>query len=411
MSEPKVFQRHGQRIMFDNEDLDFYLLQFLGYAHYDGAALGECLYTAAQIDEKNPASWVGAWNGLAEQVEARAEAAHNEGHRVSARKHYLRATTYYRTAAVLIPPGDELRANWQKIQGCFRRAASLFDPAIEPVQVPYEGTHLGGYFVHVSDNGQPRPTVIMIGGGECYAEEMYFWAGAPGRERGYQVLLVDLPAQAPTPFYGVNPTELLETRTLNDLVSGAVGAVIDYLLTRPDVDPDQLLVYGISGGGYMATCVAASETRVKAVAASTPIYDLHEVFEAEWPPLLRSLPGFFTDAMVKVAARTNPITRIVMQKLMWSAGADSVSSYMTEMKAAVVDPARISLPMLCMASANDPEACIRQTHELYEKLPNPHKKKVIFEPSTGADAHCQVNNPELAYATLFDWFDGVLAQQ
>lgn len=120
MSEQKVFQRHGQRLIFDNEDLDFYLLQFMGYAPYEGSALGECLYTAAQIDEKKPDSWVREWTRLAERVEALAQDAAANGHADSVRKHYLRATTYHRAAAVLMPPGDDLHRNWEAIRRCLR---------------------------------------------------------------------------------------------------------------------------------------------------------------------------------------------------------------------------------------------------------------------------------------------------
>ena len=99
MSEQKIFQRHGQRLAFDNVDLDFYLLMVLGYIPYEGAALGECLHTAAQIDEKDPASWVRAWTALADRIEALARDAQVNGHETSARKHY-------RTARQGLPGGS-----------------------------------------------------------------------------------------------------------------------------------------------------------------------------------------------------------------------------------------------------------------------------------------------------------------
>lgn len=408
MGEQKVFQRHGQRLIFDNEDLDFYLLQFLGYAPYEGAALGECLHTAAQIDEKKPESWVLEWTQLAERVETLAQTAAANGHDDSARKHYLRATTYHRAAAVLMPPGDDLRRNWEAIQRCFREAVWRFNPVIEPVSIPYHDHKLNGYFVPAVPDGKPCPTLIMIGGGECYAEEMYFWGGAPGRRRGYNILLVDLPGHAPTRFTGLDLMALVERDGINGLVVSAVRAVVDFLLARPDVDPDRLVSYGISGGGYMVMVAAVAEKRLKAVAASTPICDMNSVLQAEWPPILRSVPGFMTDAVVKLASRVNPVSRIVLNKLLWSAGTDSINRYLEHMTAAHVDPRQISIPMLCMASANDPAETVRQTHQTYDLLPNPVKAKVIFIKETGADAHCQVNNPELAYTTLFDWLDATL---
>ncbi|NDJ59859.1 MAG: alpha/beta fold hydrolase [Chloroflexi bacterium] len=408
MGDQKVFQRHGQRLIFANDDLDFFLLQFLGYVPYEGASVGECLHTAAQINEKDPASWVREWTQLAARVESLAAAAAANGHDESARKHYLRASTYHRAASALIPPGEAMRHNWDAIRRCFQAAAARCRPAIETVAIPYCGHELSGYFVPAVGEPGPRPTLIMVGGGEVYSEEMYFWAAAPGRLRGYHTLLVDLPGHVAAPFTGLDVMALVAQEGINGMVQSALRAVVDYLLARPDVDAERLVSYGISGGGYMVTAAAAVDERLKAVALSTPIIDMNKVLQAEWPPLLRSIPGFMTDKLVKMASRVNPVTRIMMQRLMWNAGVDDMTQYLEHMKAARIDPRQITMPALCMASEKDPDECIRQTHETYDLLPNARKAKVIFTAETGADAHCQLNNPELVYATLFDWLDETL---
>ena len=43
---------------------------------------------------------------------------------------------------------------------------------------------------------------------------------------------------------------------------------IDYLLTRPDVDPDRINITGTSGGGFQTTLIAALDPRIKVVAPS-----------------------------------------------------------------------------------------------------------------------------------------------
>ena len=408
MGEQKIFQRHGHRLVFENDDLDFYLLQLLGYIPYEGTALGECLYTAAQIDEKDPTSWVREWTALARRIETMAKQSQAKGHMVSARKYYLRSSMYYRQAAVLIPPGDDMRQNWESIRRTFQTGAALFCPAIEPVTIPWHGYDLNGYFVPSVSNGKPQPTLIMIGGGEVYSEEMFFWAGAPGRLRGYNTLLVDLPGHVATPFTGLNLMSILKHNDINGMVQSSISATVDYLVKRQEVDTKSLLAYGISGGGYMVATAATTEDRLKAVALSTPIIDMNKVLQAEWPAVLRSVPSFMTGAVVKMASRVNPISRILLQRILWNSGAENINAYLGHMKSAQVDPRQIKIPVLCIASTKDPEECVRQTYEAYDLLPNPNKMKVIFDTETGADAHCQLNNPELVYATLFDWFDEVL---
>ena len=62
-------------------------------------------------------------------------------------------------------------------------------------------------------------------------------------------------------------------------------AVVDYLSTRPDVDPERIGILGICGWGGMALNAAAIDTRIKATAAMT-MYDMTRVtangyFDAE----------------------------------------------------------------------------------------------------------------------------------
>ncbi len=53
-------------------------------------------------------------------------------------------------------------------------------------------------------------------------------------------MTVDLPGQGLLP---------LEKKTFRPAMHVPMKAVIDYALSRPDVDPQQLAVYGYSGGG------------------------------------------------------------------------------------------------------------------------------------------------------------------
>lgn len=53
-------------------------------------------------------------------------------------------------------------------------------------------------------------------------------------------------------------------------------AAVDYLVTRPDVDPGRVGILGICGWGGMAVNAAAADTRVKATVAST-MYDMSRV--------------------------------------------------------------------------------------------------------------------------------------
>lgn len=380
--------------------MDFYFAWILAHQSEGGSALGECFYTASQVKDGDPESWYTAWAEIARRVESQATHALESGHRVSAREAYLRAFTYHQMAAIFVRPRDQrLRETWQKVQWCFRQAAAQFSPPIEPVQIPFEGKSLPGYFLHGNDGIRKAPTLIMIGGGETCAEELYFWVGPAGVRRGYHVLMVDLPGQGGTPFDG------LFVRTNSEV---PIRAVVDYALARPEVDPERLGLFGISGGGYMVSRAVPFEKRIKACAASAPIIDVHRLATAEFPPALLKAPAVVGDALVKLAGLQSPLPVIAMEKFCWQAGVSKTSEALEMARQARVERIdEITCPVLCMVGEGESEEQMAQAREFYNALKCP-KELRIFTAADGADAHCQVNNLNLMQQVVFDWLDKVI---
>jgi hypothetical protein len=170
----------------------------------------------------------------AEELEERSKA--------SAAPAFLRAFTGYRAAAFLMNPKDDFERFSETVESfvrCFRKAIPSFDNPCEPVRVPFEDNYLSGYFYRVDEQSVPRPTVIIVGGGDTFAEDLHFWAGAAGPRRSYNVLSVELPG------YGMSPTRNLYLRADTE---APLGAAVEYALGRPEVEASGLAAYGISGG-------------------------------------------------------------------------------------------------------------------------------------------------------------------
>jgi hypothetical protein len=66
-----------------------------------------------------------------------------------------------------------LLSTWRNSVKCFSKAAKLFSPEFEAVEIPYNGstTTLPGYFCKVDDSNIPRPTLIYHGGFDSIVEE------------------------------------------------------------------------------------------------------------------------------------------------------------------------------------------------------------------------------------------------
>jgi pimeloyl-ACP methyl ester carboxylesterase len=402
MIEDKTGQRHKNKIYFKDQDLDLYLQAFpLNFQTYGGAAAGEAFYAASRIDEKDLESWVYEWGALAARVEAEGTTALQKGHRVSARDAYLRAYTYHRTATLCLRVTDpRFRTTWQTMRSCFRRAAELFDPPIEPVEIPYEGNALPAYFVRAGDSDERRPTVVVIGGGETFCEELYFWGGAAAAERGYNALLVDMPGQGATPFEGMHHRHDVEV---------PMGAVLDYLEDRSEVDAERVAAYGLSLGGYIVLRSASYEERINACAVSTPLVDWHQTLMDAMPVVLRRAPRPLFNTVMKLGNLFSRTQLIAYEKFFeWQVGAESFADAMDKFRPWKVDVESISCPVLCMLGTGEQQTFKKQTYTCYATLKGPKALRVFTE-EEGADAHSQANNQRLAHQVVFDWLDETFA--
>lgn len=305
--------------------------------------------------------------------------------------------TYYRFASVCQPPHDPaLPATWQKMRACFVKAAELFDPPILPLRIPFEGKALNGYFMRPDAREVKRPTLLAVSGGEGVAEDMYFFGGAAGVQRGYNILMCEGPGQGQAILDGM--TVRADTETLAE-------RIVDFALGLPGVDPERLALYGISGG-YAVTRAAAFEKRIKACIANLPIIDLAGLIRSEWGAL-QGAPNVIKDAPASLMAQRSPVSRVSLSKLLWAAGVERVTEYFDKISQARVPVENIACAMLCMVSASDPPECVRQTCACYDRLRG-QKAIRVFTAEEGADAHCQVNNLGLSNQVMFDWLDAVL---
>ncbi len=393
--ETAIAPRSQKQLYFEHRDMDYYLGWIMGREIYSGSRATECLAAAEQIPNGDPVAWHRAWQQLAGTVAAEAQAAQAAGDREQARGAYLRACTYYRAPLFMMSAQDPaLRPLVQQMQACFRAAAELFDPVIEAVSVPFRGEALPGYLWKVADTLQPRPTLVVIGGIETFAEDCYFMVGPAGPARGYNVLTVDLPGQGLNPEHGL----VFEAR-----MGPAITAVITYALSRPEVEPQRLALFGFSWGGHVVMKGAEQDTRIQALIANPAMPD---VFRAAW-------------AQQANHGRGGPIGLRVIDQIAWRMGLSlrptprnvarrfgKIYDYLTRGRARV---GAIQCPVLCLAGEGEAKITLDIARAIQAQLKHPGKRLRIFTSAEGGEAHCQVNNLALPNRVIFDWLDEVLA--
>ena len=209
-----------------------------------GAADGECMDTMSRVKNNNFDSWITRWAATADRVAAFAESEDRFGNTVSVRDEFLRASNYYRMAVFYASRTDARHTQpWRRSKDCFHRMITLMDTAVECVDIEFEKARLPAYFV--SGGEGRRPTLIAPGGFDSTMEELYCWLGAAAPAYGWNCLMFEGPGQ----WSALKTNPGLTFRPDDEK---PVGAVVDYLLTRSDVDPGRLAIIGYSMGGYLA---------------------------------------------------------------------------------------------------------------------------------------------------------------
>ena len=282
------------RIGIRDELLSAQTLRAMGSAPYGGADIGECLAAARRVAGTDLAGWHDAWTAAGQAASELAGQELAAGRDESARLAFWRASSYFRTAGTMLmaaPPDPRLvRSNVRQTEA-FRQGAALLARPPELVQIPYAGTALPGYFFRAAEDpaGDPAPraTAILVGGYDSTAEEMYFSAGAAALARGYHVLAFDGPGQGAALLQ-------LGLRMRPDW-EAVITPVIDYLLTRPEVDAAKIALIGLSLGAYLAPRAASAEHRVAACIADCGSYDLYAA-------AVERLPGPLAGGLADAAA-------------------------------------------------------------------------------------------------------------
>jgi hypothetical protein len=179
-----------------------------------------------------------------------------------------------------------------------------------------------------------------------------------------------------------------------------LGAVLDYLSSRPDVDNDHIATYGVSLGGYIGPRAAAYDKRIKAVIANCALISMYEL----WMDLWKLVGPMLTHKL----EHADPGQMGVLRSLAWRWGGDDPLKVPELNKGFEYDPHQVTCPMLLLIGEGEyrSSSYIRSVqHACLDALPNVNKRLVITPADEGAAHHCLYDNLALATQVAFDWLD------
>ena len=332
--------------------------------------VGEVLRALTGLKSGDGEGWHNRFRNLAEAVRAQAEKAEKENHLVTARQSYLRASTYFRMSTTFIERGARTRAMYGQQLECFTRFAALSDPPIERVQIPYDGITMNGWYMPPKKKTGPKNAAYIYCSSEAGAcEGTIQTSPTEAVERGLGVLLCDGP--------GSGATLMIHRKVGTPEYEKPFKAMVDYLVSRPDIDPNRIGVAGSDFGAYNAVRAAVFEKRVKCCGVITACYDaLVDLYDYGQEGHRHGLPAFLGEDPNNVEA--------VREKL---------KAYTLK---GVAD--KLTVPLLILQGEENVNYPIEPAYRLYADAKGPKELRIV-----NADHHTGHRRMEVL-AGLTDWF-------
>ncbi|MBO0807592.1 MAG: hypothetical protein J2P32_04725 [Actinobacteria bacterium] len=399
------------RRFFKDDDFDYLLQIALGSVYHRAADAGEVLATAERIRDGHPRSWTAEWTATADRLAGAAAASEAAGWPGIAARQFLRASLYYSVASYAADgTGDPALFGklWDRHRDAWDRFVDLAGPAglaglaAERVAIPYQGTTLPGYFFRSGAADEPRRTLIYNNGSDGPVTDAWTQAIADALANGWNGLAFDGPGQ--------NAALLRQGLGFRPDWENVITPVVDYLLTRPDVDPEKIGLLGVSQGGYWVPRAAAFEHRIAAAVADPGVTDVSST-------ILRHLPGHLIklldageqrkfDQDLATGLKFSASTRALLAFRMRPYRTGSPYEFFAAAREYVL-PDQVIAQIRCPVLVTDPEHeqfWPGQSRQLYDKLPG-EKALISFTEAEGADRHCEPAGLAIRGERIFGWLD------
>jgi alpha/beta superfamily hydrolase len=383
----------------------------LSGAAYEGADIGEVLVAANEIKEGDFESFHNAFNDLANRVHDQAIAIDSKKHPLSARSSFFRSSAYYRAADAYLHGNwsdPRIMELWEKQATDYNKAIALLPQPGQRIEIRADNFIVPAIFFKTDKPGK-RPTVILGQGYDGAMEDLYHVMGKAAVERGMNVIVYEGPGQ-PTVRRYQDLGFVLEWERV-------ITPIVDYILTREDVDASKIALMGYSFGGFLAPRAAAFEHRLAAVIAIDGVYNFGESilnqFGEEPAKLVRAGEKEAVDTLGK-QLQANPdaptTIRWGINQGEWTFKTHSAYDFVSKAQEytlkGLVD--KIKTPVF-VGEAESDIFFEGQATKLAKELGDLGTYH-MFKNVLGAGEHCQIGASVLMNQVSLDWLEDVFAR-
>ena len=215
--------------------------------------------------------------------------------------------------------------------------------------------------------------MIMFGGLDSLAEELYFGPAQLHNERGVSLLVLDGPGQG----------ETLRINHIKTRYDYNVPATVAYDWAVANlgkvIDTSRIGIMAVSMGGYMAARAAAFETRFKVCCIWGAVWSYYDIW--------------------KNRPDNHPLAEIVQHIV----GADNMADARERLKNFTMEGVaeKISMPTYILHGEDDRQNFVENAYKMNEALTCEKVLEIVPKESSGS-AHCQIDNFTKAY-NMYDW--------
>ena len=386
-----------------NEAFGYETLRTAGYSNYGGADLAEVIAICSKIRPGNEDDWAREWRKAAERALSNAEHSKTVKNKESAYHGYLRASNYFRTADFFRRENvDEDKISqtlYESSEATFVEAMKLSGFVYESVRIPYEKTSLPGYFVAFDDTDKPRRTIIFNGGFDSTMSEGWFAIGAAALARGYNFLAFDGPGQGAA----IRQQHLHFRHDWEHVLT----PVVDYAISRTDIDANAIAIFGWSMGGYLVARGATKEHRAQAIILDDGVYDFGAAFRAPQPFLVRKLVEYEYDSISNwlfyLGQSSSTGTRWAMLNAKWTLGIDSAAELCRAANKFTLEGISHDIKTPCLILDAENDHFLKGQPALLRKNLSCEHEFVSLRPDEGGDAHCHPGAFFRLHQVIFDF--------
>jgi dipeptidyl aminopeptidase/acylaminoacyl peptidase len=207
------------------------------------------------------------WAKKGAHDEKLAKQAQAQGFDATATEHYDHAIEAYRMGQhpIFYDDNPVKIALYDKLSEMVDRRCETSANPIERVEVPFDDGKTISCLFHLLPDRRKAPCIIYLPGMDQTKEAFPRAHYNPALARGMHVISVDGPGQG--------NSNMQKIRAVGDAYERAGAAVIDYLLTRPEVDADRIGIYGISMGSYWSLRLASYDHRPAALVSAVACFN------------------------------------------------------------------------------------------------------------------------------------------